>query len=126
MRCSEPGMTPIEYPSWKSLWPLLLVESVLVLVAGSLFYFGASAWLSIPVAWLVFGLFCYLVILRFYPPTPLIDDTIRSSDFSVPPKPFSVRDAPLTPLTILALIPLAVASPLLLAVLLWHRNRGSR
>src|SRR5438045_3016436 len=116
-------MTPIVYPSLKSLWPLLFVEVILVLVAGSLFYFAASAWLSIPVAWLVLGLFCYIIILRFYPPTPLIDDTIRSSDSSVPPRPFSVRDVPAM---ILFLIPAALASPLLLAVFLWNRNRGSR
>src|SRR5580700_12025623 len=78
----------------RSLWPLHVTAAVLLLMSGGFFYFGVNVWASIAVAWLGCGLFCWIVILRFYRPTPLIDDTIPPSTQPDPGKPFSIRDVP--------------------------------
>jgi hypothetical protein len=116
-------MTPIVNPSTKSLWPFFLVALCFLLIADSLFYFAVSAWFSTPVAWLGCGLLCYTIILRFYPPTPLIDDTMQQSASPHPSRPFSVRDVPAM---VLFLVPTVVISPVLLVILTWHKGRGSR
>ena len=75
--------------------------------------------MMIALVWFVVGLLCWLVILRFFPPTPLVDP--RPIDFvstAEKPRPFSIRDVP--GLALFA-IPIAMLSPPLLLFLLCRK-----
>jgi hypothetical protein len=120
----ELTMDQIGHPSLKSLWPLLMVESVLLLAVGILFYDGVNVWFSISVTWLAFGLFCYIIILRLFPPTPLIRDTVDTTPSSEQEgRSTSIRDLPLI---ILILVPTAVVAPGLLAMILLYKIKRSQ
>ena len=73
----------------------------------------------IALVWLFVGLICYAVILRFFPPTPLIDDRPREVTAKhEEPRPFSVRDLPQM---VIFLIPIFVILPILLPAFLCYK-----
>lgn len=80
-------------------------------------------WMITILAWLACGLVCWIVILRHFRPTPLVDDKHRNSD-DIPPreKPFSVRDLPFIALVS---VPIAVIAPFLLLILLYLKTGKS-
>ncbi len=78
-----------------------------------------SAFITIVIIWLVGGLLCWAVIVRFFPPTPLIGPDLPEST-EPGGKPFSVRDVPMM---VVCLIPLSVIAPFLLAGILLPRAR---
>jgi hypothetical protein len=71
-----------------------------------------STWVVISLIWFVTGLICWAVILRFFPPIPLIDPRSRDSIAEKQvPRPFSVRDLPVM---VMLSVPIAAFSPPLL------------
>jgi hypothetical protein len=78
-----------------------------------------NTWVIIALAWLVVGLLCYAVILRFFPPMPLL---VRSRRDRVvekgTPRRFSIRHLPQV---VISVIPIAVLSPFLLLVLVCYK-----
>jgi hypothetical protein len=78
-----------------------------------------NTWVIIVLAWLVVGLLCYAVILRFFPPKPLL---VRSQRIRVVgkgmPRRFSIRDLPQI---VISVIPIAALSPFLLLVLVCYK-----
>jgi hypothetical protein len=90
---------------------------------------GMSTWMIIALVWFVVGLLCWAVILRFFPPTPLVDPRPRDvAAKEQKPRPFSIRDVPVMALFS---IPIAALSPPLLLSLFWHKlgkqkNPGSK
>src|SRR5260370_25551675 len=82
-----------------------------------------STWMIIAVVWLALGLLCYAAILRFFPPTPLIDARFREpAEEEEKSRLFSIRDLPRMAVL---LIPTALISPLLLCGLLCSKLRKS-
>jgi hypothetical protein len=77
-----------------------------------------NTWIIIALVWFVVGLLCWAVILRFFPPSPLIDPRLRHGPGDGIPRPFSLRDVPTIAL---CSVPVAALSPPLLLFLLWHR-----
>jgi hypothetical protein len=87
-------------------------------------------WRILALGWLVLGLLSYVAILRFFPPTPLL---VEDQEADVPPigrpRSFSVRDllriviAVISdlPRIMIAVIPIALVSPILLVALVCHK-----
>jgi hypothetical protein len=85
-----------------------------------------NTWVIVGLVWFVVGLPCWVAILRFFPPTPLIDPRPRSCAEDQEPRPFSIRDVPVRALFS---VPMAVLSPPLLLFLLCHKaakEKGSK
>lgn len=79
-----------------------------------------SFWIISALVWLAIGVLCYLMILRFFPPTPLIDDTRPETELRS--RPFSLRNVP----QLIFLVPTLLISPLLLFALACARLLKSK
>jgi hypothetical protein len=113
-------MIQIEHSKTKNLWPLLLMAVMFLLLAGGSFLCAFSVWIGIVLTWIACGLLCWFVILRYYPPTPLVDSTLSVGAPPSPSRPFSIRDIPSM---VLWLIPIALVAPFGLVFFYWARNR---
>jgi hypothetical protein len=78
-----------------------------------------NTWIIIALAWLVIGLLCYAVILRFFPPTPILD-RVRQDRIvgTVRSRHFSIRHLPQI---VIGVIPIALLSPFFLLVLVCYK-----
>jgi len=78
-----------------------------------------KTWLIIALAWLVVGLLCYALILRFFPPTPLLVPSRRDRVLEKGmPRRFSTHHLPQI---VVSVIPIAAVSPFLLLVLVCYK-----
>jgi hypothetical protein len=112
-------MKQIDHPTTMSLWPIFLVAAAFLLMAAAVFLFSVSIWVGIGISWVAFGILCYCVILRYFPPTPLVDDALPG-DY-LPGRPHSVRDVPLMVVT---LIFIGVFAPFFLIGCCYAKKRG--
>ena len=98
--------------------PLMKVE-IGARVMPSVGNVSMNTWIIIALAWLVMGLLCYAVILRFFPPTPLPGRARKDGIVGTEkPRPFSIRHLPQI---VIGVIPIALISPFLLFVLVCYK-----
>ena len=95
------------------LWPLFWFSAVLLSLAVVAFLYSLGIWVSFALAWVAFGLLCWVVVLRYFSPTPHINETVAPAS-EPPSKLFELRD---TPAMVVLLIPISLISPFLLAFL---------